>query len=91
MKSICSSIPLLLSLLIINYPSHAQDDSPVLDSSHIIAVSGAGSKIYLTDREGQSSINIPNVTGDYVTWSPDGKKLLFDNIMMMERPGLFIQ
>ena len=75
MKSICSSIPLLLSLLIINYPSHAQDDSPVLDSSHIIAVSGAGSKIYLTDREGQSSINIPNVTGDYVTWSPDGKKI----------------
>jgi TolB protein len=57
--------------------THAQDDVPVLDSPHTIAVSEAGGKIYLTDSDGQSSIKIPNVTGDYLAWSPDGKKLAF--------------
>jgi len=77
MISIYSSISLVLSLLVMSCGSHAKDDSPVRDSPHTIAVSGAGSKIYLTDREGQSSIQIPNVTGDYLAWSPDGKKLAF--------------
>lgn len=75
MKSICSSIPLLLSLSVIGCTSHTQDVSPVLDGPHTLAVSGAGAKIYLTDREGQLFTKIPNVKGDYVTWSPDGKKL----------------
>lgn len=75
MKSVCSLMPLLLSLSVLGCTSHSHDDSRVLDVSHTLAVSGAGTKIYLTDREGQSSIKIPNVTGDYVTWSPDGKKL----------------
>jgi len=60
---------------VIGCTSHTQNDPPVLDSPHTIAVSAAGTKIYLTDREGQSSIEIPNVTGDYLAWSPDGKKL----------------
>jgi len=75
MKLIYASISLLLSQLIIGCTSHVKDDSPVLESTHTIAVSGAGAKIYLTDREGQSSIKIPNVTGDYLAWSPDGKKI----------------
>lgn len=77
MKSIYSSIPLLLALSVISCTSRAQDDSSVPNSLHKIAVSGAGGKIYLTDREGQSSIRIPKVTGDYIAWSPDGKKLAF--------------
>lgn len=77
MKCIYPSIPLLLSMSVISCASHTQDDSLVHDSSHTIAVSAAGAKIYLTDREGQSSTKIPNVTGDYLAWSPDGKKIAF--------------
>ena len=62
MKSICSTIYLLLSLSVISCTSHTQNDFPVPDSPQIIAVSGAGSKIYLTDNKGQSSFQIPNVS-----------------------------
>ena len=77
MKSIFSSISLILSLLITSCGIHAQDESTAPDSQHSIVVSAAGSKIYLTDKEGHSSVEIPNVTGDYLAWSPDGKKIAF--------------
>ncbi len=77
MKSVCSLIYLLLFLSVTSCTKHTQRDSPVLDSPDIIAVSGAGGKVYLTDSEGQSSTKIPNVTGDYLTWSPDGAKIAF--------------
>ncbi len=71
------SISLLLSLLIVSCGSHAQDDFPVLDSPHTIAYSAKGGVLYLSDREGKSKIKIPNAKGDYLAWSPDGKKLAF--------------
>jgi len=77
MKSIYPSISLLLSLLIMSSGTHARDDLPVHDSPQTIAYSGKGGVLYLRDREGKSIIEIPNAKGDYLAWSPDGKKLAF--------------
>jgi TolB protein len=77
MKSVYPSLSLLCSLLLMSSLGHAQDDGSVPDSPYTIAYSGMGTKIYLTDGEGQSSVEIPNAKGDYLAWSPDGTKLAF--------------
>ena len=77
MNAICISISLILSPLIINSGSHAQDEPSVLDNPNTIAFSGKGKQIYLSDSEGKSQTKLLNAKGDYLAWSPDGKKLAF--------------
>ncbi len=74
MKSICASRVLLLSLLIISWGSHAQDDSPVFDSAYSIAYTSKEIiKIYSGNKRGKPNTKIINRKGDYLALSPDKK------------------
>ncbi len=80
MKSIYSSISLLLSLLIMSSGSHAKDDPLVPEDTYTIAYNSMETgnvEIYLGDIKGKSSIKNTNAKGGYLAWSPDGKQFAF--------------
>jgi len=78
MKSIGTSIYLLLSLLVVSCEIHAQDDSPILDTAYSIAYTSKGLiKIYSSDNKGKSNTKVINRKGDYLALSPDRKSYAY--------------